>query len=42
MDGLLDVHYVTDEDIANRTSFAAKIDAITDPARSLPLGKSVS
>ncbi len=39
MDGLLDVHYVTDEDIANRTSFAAKIDAITDPARSLPLGK---
>jgi len=39
MDGLLDIHYVTDEDIANRTSFAAKIDAVTDPARSLPLGK---
>jgi predicted nucleotidyltransferase len=39
MDGLLDVHYVTDEDIANRSSFAAKIDAITDPARPLPLGR---
>ncbi|MBP2681699.1 MAG: phosphoenolpyruvate synthase, partial [Candidatus Krumholzibacteriota bacterium] len=39
MDGLLDVHYVTDDDIARRTSFAAKIDAVTDAARSLPLGK---
>jgi hypothetical protein len=38
MDGLLDVHYVTDDDITRRTSFAAKIDAVTDPARSLPLG----
>ncbi len=36
-DGLLDVHIVTDEDIAQRTSYAAKIDAITDPARPLPL-----
>ncbi len=35
---LLDVHMVTDEDIANRTSFAAKIGAITDAARELPLG----
>jgi len=35
--GLLDVHWVTDEDIAQRTSFAVKIDAITDAARSLPL-----
>ena len=35
--GLLDVHWVTDEDIAKRTSFAAKIDAVTDAARPLPL-----
>jgi hypothetical protein len=35
--GLLDVHYVTDEDIAHRTSFAAKIGAATDPAEALPL-----
>ncbi len=34
-DGLLDVHVVTDEDIARRTSFAVKIDAITDSARPL-------
>jgi hypothetical protein len=38
-DGLLDVHYVTDEDIANRTSYAVKIGAVTDAARPLPLGK---
>jgi hypothetical protein len=38
--GLLDVHFVTDEDIAAKTSFAAKIDAVTDPARQLPLGRS--
>lgn len=37
-DGLLDVHVVTDEDIARRTSWAAKIDAVTDAARPLPLG----
>jgi pyruvate, water dikinase len=34
-DGLLDVHLVTDSDIAARSSFASKIDAITDPARKL-------
>jgi hypothetical protein len=34
---LLDVHIVTDEDIANRTSYAVKIDAVTDPARPLPM-----
>jgi pyruvate, water dikinase len=40
--GLLDVHIITDEDIANKTSYAAKIGAITDPARLLPLrGRSV-
>lgn len=35
--GLLDVHLVTDQDIAGRTSFAVKIGAATDPARPLPL-----
>ncbi|MCD4792565.1 MAG: nucleotidyltransferase domain-containing protein [Bacteroidales bacterium] len=37
-DGLLDVHIVTDEDIKKRTSFAVKIDAVTDAARLLPIG----
>jgi hypothetical protein len=36
-DGLLDVHYVTDEDIAVGSSFAAKIGAVTDAARPLAL-----
>ena len=36
---LLDVHIITDEDIEKRTSFAAKIDAVTDPALELQLGK---
>jgi pyruvate, water dikinase len=35
--GLLDVHLITDEDIAARSSFAVKIGAVTDPARELPL-----
>ncbi len=34
---LLDVHFVTDEDISARTSFAAKIGAVTDAALELPL-----
>jgi predicted nucleotidyltransferase len=38
-DGLLDVHVITDEDIARRTSYAVKIGAVTDPARALPLGR---
>jgi hypothetical protein len=38
-DGLLDVHYVTDTDIEKQTSFATKIDAVTDAARSLALGR---
>jgi hypothetical protein len=37
--GILDVHYVTDEDLAGGNSFGAKIDAATDPARPLPLGR---
>ena len=36
-DGLLDIHLVTDEDIANRTSYAIKIGAPTDAARPLRL-----
>ena len=32
---VLDVHLVTDEDIKNKTSFAVKINAITDAARPL-------
>jgi hypothetical protein len=39
-EGLLDVHLVTDQDIAERSSFAVKIDAITDPARKLPMKES--
>ena len=35
-DGLLDIHLVSDEDIARKSSFAVKIGAITDAAR--PLG----
>jgi pyruvate, water dikinase len=38
-DGLLDVHFVTDEDLQNRTSYASKIGAVTDPARALTLRK---
>ena len=37
-EGLLDVHFVTDEDLARQTSYAAKIGAITDAARPLTLG----
>ncbi len=35
--GLLDIHLVTDEDIARKTSYAAKIGAVTDAARPLPM-----
>lgn len=37
--GLLDVHLVTDEEIAAKSSFAAKIGAISDPAREIPMGR---
>ena len=37
--GLLDVHLVTDEDIAKRTSYAVKINAVTDAARPLKMRK---
>lgn len=36
-DELLDIHIVTDEDIANKTAFAIKIGAITDPAHPLKI-----
>lgn len=39
-DNLLDVHLVSDEDIASKTSYASKIGAVTDAARSLPMGGS--
>jgi hypothetical protein len=35
--GLLDFHVITDEDIAKKTSYAAKINAVTDAARPLKL-----
>jgi pyruvate,water dikinase len=37
-EGLLDIHLVTDEDIARKTSYAVKIGAVTDAARPLLLG----
>ncbi|HVO12113.1 MAG TPA: nucleotidyltransferase domain-containing protein, partial [Vicinamibacteria bacterium] len=37
-EGLLDVHCVTDEDIARGDSYASKIGAVTDAARPLPMG----
>jgi hypothetical protein len=41
LDGLLDVHVVTDEDVVRRTSYAAKIGATTDAARPLQVGAKV-
>ena len=37
---LLDVHYITDQDIKKKTSMALKINAVTDAARKLTIGKS--
>lgn len=37
--GLLDIHIVTDEDIAKKTSYAIKIGAVTDAARPLHMMK---
>jgi predicted nucleotidyltransferase len=36
---LLDVHIILDDDIEKRTSFAAKIGAVTDAALELPVGR---
>jgi len=38
--GLLDVQFITDADIAARSSYAVKVDAVTDPARKLPMKQS--
>ena len=38
-DGLLNIHLLTDRDIRNRSSYAVKIGAVTDPARPIPLLK---
>ncbi|MEW6050404.1 MAG: PEP/pyruvate-binding domain-containing protein [Candidatus Zixiibacteriota bacterium] len=37
--GLLDVHIITDDDIARKTSYAAKINAVTDAARPLQMSR---
>lgn len=37
--GILDIHIVTDEEVKNKTGYASKIDAVTDPARKLQLKK---
>ena len=37
MDRMLDIHYITDEDIRTKTSFALKIGNITEPAHLLKL-----
>ena len=36
-EGLLDVQFIADADIAERSSYAVKIGAITDAARKLPM-----
>ena len=36
---LLDVHFVTDQDIERKSSYAVKIGAVTDPAQPLTLGR---
>jgi predicted nucleotidyltransferase len=41
-EGLLDVHLITDDDVAKRTSYAVMIGAATDAARPLPLKKGSS
>jgi len=39
IDSLLDIHLVSDEDIENRTTFASKINAVTNAARLLEMGQ---
>jgi hypothetical protein len=41
-EGLLDLHFITDEDIRRESSFAVKIGAVTDAARPLPMGRTAS
>ena len=35
--GLLDVHFLSDSDFSRGTSWAAKVKAVKDPARALPV-----
>ncbi len=39
IENILDVHFVTDEDIKKQESYAAKIGAVTDAAKEIPLKK---
>lgn len=39
--GLLDVHIITDDDIKNKTSWAQKINSVTDPAREMPMNRQI-
>jgi pyruvate,water dikinase len=41
-DGLLDIHYVTDQDIENKNSYAIKINSKTDRAKPLKVVKEVN
>ncbi len=41
-DGLLDIHFINDESIAQKTSFAIKINAVTDAALCLPMANAKS
>jgi len=41
-EGLLDIHLITDKEIAEKNSFAVKINAVTDSARELKMKNSVS
>jgi len=36
-DGLLDIHLVSDEDVAKKRGYASKIGAVTDAAKQFPL-----
>ena len=36
-DGILDIHFISDKDIENKTSYALKIDAVTDAAHKLKI-----
>ena len=40
MSTLLDLHIITDKDIENKSSYAVKINAVTDPARELKMKSS--
>jgi hypothetical protein len=41
-DGLLDLHFITDEDIGRESSFAVRIGAVTDAARPLEMKRKIA